>query len=73
MNKLKKVYILYKYNNFKNDFEYIKEYYNTKTINNDFKLKNKKSIYNYIYTDIDKAFDINNKLFNKYIIIKEDI
>jgi len=71
--KTKKALILYRYDNFKNDFEYIKEYYDTKTILKEYKLKNKKSIYNYIYTDIEQAFNINNKLFNKYIIIKEDI
>ena len=71
--KTKKALILYRYDNFKNDFEYIKEYYDTKTILKEYKLKNKKSIYNYIYTDIEKAFNINNKLFNKYVIIKEDI
>lgn len=74
MEKQKKhAFILYNYNTFKNDLEYIKEYYTTKEIQEDYKLKNKKSIYNYIFDNIDDALKVNNKLFNKYIIIKEDI
>ena len=71
--KKQKAYILYNYNSFKNDIEYIKEYYTTKEIQEEYKLKNKKSIYNYIFDNIDDALKVNNKLFNKYIIIKEDI
>ena len=38
--KTKKAYILYKKNQFNDDFTYIKEYYNIKEIQNDYKLKN---------------------------------
>ena len=72
-NNKKTVYILYTYNNFTNDYMQVMEYYNLKDLQakNDIKLENKKSIYHYIYKSIDQV--INNKLFNKYIIIKEDI
>ena len=66
----KQALILYKYNDFNNDYEYIKEYYKKEEITSDLKLKNKKSIYQYIYTSIE---NIEHKIDNKYIIIKEDI
>lgn len=68
----KKAYILYKYNEFNNDLEYIKEYYSTKTIQEEFKttLKNKNSIYHYITDSID---NIKKLLNDKYIIIKEEL
>ena len=68
--KTKKAYILYQYNKFNNDFSYIKEYYNIKEIQADYKLKNKKSIYNYIKESIE---DNKNLLFNQYLIIKEEL
>lgn len=73
MKNKRTVYILYTYNNFTNDYSQVMEYYNLKDLQekNDIKLENKKSIYNYIYKSIDQAFEINNKLFNKYVIIKE--
>ena len=64
----KKVYILYKYNKFKNDYEYIKEYYNKKDILKDVKLKNKYSINHYVYNSIN---DIKQLLNDRFIIIKE--
>ena len=68
----KKAYILYKYNQFKNDYEYIKEYYTTKEIKEDFKntLKNDKSIYHYITNSIE---NIKKLLNDNYIIIKEEL
>lgn len=72
MNNNKNVYILYHYNNFTKDYEYIKEYYNTKELVKDnqkeFNLKNKKSLYHYIKNNIE---DNINLLNNKYLIIKE--
>ena len=66
----KKVYTIYKYNQFNNDFEYIKEYYNTKDIQAEYKLKNIKSVYNYMYNSIDNI-NLNNLLKCQYIIIKD--
>lgn len=72
MEKKKEVYILYQYNNFTQDYEYIKEYYNTKELAEDnkkeFNLKNKKSLYHYIKDSLE---DNINLLNNKYLIIKE--
>ena len=70
MNIKRQVLILYRYNDFNNDFEYIKEYYKKEEITKDLKLKNNKSIYQYIYTSIE---NVKSKIDNKYIIIKEDI
>ena len=69
--KKQKYYTLYNYNKFNRDLEYIKEYNNIEDIKKEFKLKNKKSVYNYIITDIDNEQSYNNLLDNKYIIIKE--
>jgi len=66
----KKAYIIYKKNQYNNDFEYIKEYYDIKEIQKDYKLKNKKSIYNYIKESIE---DNKNLLFSQYLIIKEEL
>ena len=66
-----KYYILYNYNKFKNDLEYIKEYNNIEEIQKEFKLKNKNSIYHYIIKNIEDQKSYNNLLNNKYIIIKE--
>lgn len=69
--KKQKTYILYNYNRFNNDIEYLKEYQTINDLTNDFKqLKNKKSIYQYIKRSIDNLKDI--KLLNdKYIIISQ--
>lgn len=60
-------FIVYKYNEFKNDFEYIKEYYNTKEIKEDFNITN---IRQYTTNTIEK---IKHLINNKYIVIKEEI
>ena len=69
MKKTRKAYIIYKKNNYNNDFMYIKEYYNKKEIEKEYNLKYN-VIYNYITTSIDK---VNHLLQDKYVIIKEDI
>lgn len=69
--KKEKYYILYNYNKFKKDLEYIKEYNKIEDIQKEFNLKNKKSVYNYIIKDIEKEESYNNLLNNKYILIKE--
>ena len=70
--KNKKVYIIYKYNDFKNDFEYIKEYYNIQELikNENINLKHKNSIFQFVADDIDK---VKHLLKDKYIIIKEEL
>ena len=60
-------FIVYKYDEFKNDFEYIKEYYNTKEIQEDFKIEN---VRQYTTKTIEK---IKHLINNKYIVIKEEI
>lgn len=74
-SKKEKAYILYQYNEFKKDFDYIAEYYNIKELKEQekerLKLKNDRSIYHYIKETID---DLNiNLLNNKYLIIKEEL
>ena len=64
---LKDTYILYKYNNIKNDIQYIKEYYNIKDLIKDFNIKN---IYQYIYNNINNLESI-KKINDRYIIIKD--
>ena len=70
--KNKKVYIVYKYNDFKNDFEYIKEYYSIKELmqNENISLRHNNSIFQFIVDDIEKAKHL---LKDKYIIIKEEL
>lgn len=68
----KKAYILYQYNDFKKDYEYIMEYYNIKELEekNNIKLKNDRSIYHYIKKQIQDNMQLLN---DKYIIIQEDL
>lgn len=60
-------FIVYKYDEFNNDFEYVKEYYNTKEIQEDFKIEN---VRQYTTKTIEK---IKHLINNKYIVIKEEI
>ena len=69
----KKAYILYRYNEFKNDFQYITEYYSAKSLRNDLGITNDR---NYTYKSISKLKtkdDIKHLLKGKYIIVKESI
>lgn len=68
----KKAYIVYNYDEFNKDFNFIKEYYQIKDLLQNFKLNNKKSVYNYIYSNIEDV-KVNNLLNHSYIIIKEII
>lgn len=65
----KDCYILYIYNNIKNDINYKKEYYNISDILKDFKTNN---IYQYINKNINNLESI-KKLNDKYIIIKSKL
>lgn len=69
----KEIFILYEYNDFKNDFQLIKEYLKKEELKKDFSstLKNKYSINHYIKNNINNK--ITNLLNKKYIIIKEYI
>ena len=69
----KNAFILYKYNNFNNDYEYIQEYYNINDLikDNNIQLNNKRSIYHYIKKEI--GDNIGHLLKDKYIIINEKI
>ena len=64
----KKTLILYQYNKFNNDLQYIKEYYNKKDIENDFNIK-KDSIDQYIVKDIEKITRDTKKIENSYILM----
>lgn len=67
--KKQKAYIIYKYNKFKNDYEYIKEYYRLEEIQKDYKINNRTSIYQYISKNIEH---LKKCLLNdRYIIIEE--
>ena len=72
MNKQKKAFILYSFDSFNNDYNFINEYYNIKDLikKENIKLKNINSIYQFITSNID---NISHLLNDKYIIIKEDI
>ena len=60
-------FIVYEYNQFKNDFEYVKEYYSTKEIQQDFNIEN---VRQYTTNTIE---NIKHLINNKYIVIKEEI
>ena len=66
--KTKKAFIVYEFDQFQNDYKYIKEYYNTSEIVKDYKLNNVKSVYHYIAKTIDNTKQLLN---NKYVIIQE--
>ena len=66
-NKKQYAFILYEYDEFKDDYKYIKEYYTTKEIQKDYNLEN---IRQYTTRTIEKVKHLIN---NKYIIIKEEI
>ncbi len=74
--KNKKAYILYEYNQAKNDFVYLAEYYSIKELEEEEKKKARIKVDNIksIYHGITKSIDSIKTLINdRYIIIKEDI
>lgn len=70
----KKAFILYSFDHFNNDFIFLKEYYTIKELQKDFakELKNKNSIYHFIYESIEDTQAM-HLLKDKFIIIKETI
>ena len=73
-SKQKEVYIIYKYEEFKNDYNYIKEYTSMQELKEDasqtYNIKNPRSIYQYIRCNLEEKKEM---IQNKYIIIKEVI
>ena len=72
--KNKKSFIIYKFDEFENDFQYVAEYYSIKDLQekekNTISLGNQKSIYYFIQDEIKEQ----NRLLNdKYLIIKESL
>ena len=72
MKNKKNAFILYNYNKFTNDYEYIQEYYNINDLikDNNIQLQNKRSIYHFIKKEIKENMHL---LKDKYIIINEKI
>ena len=68
----KYVYSIYYVDELKNDIKFIKEYKSTEEIAKDYKLKNKKSIYHFLYNSLDNInlLEIKKKL-NNCIIFKD--
>ena len=68
----KYVYSVYYVDELKNDIKFIKEYKSTEEIAEDYKLKNKKSIYHFLYNSLDNInlLEIKKKL-NNCIIFKD--
>ena len=66
-NKKNYAFIVYEFDAFNNDFKYIKEYYTTKEIKEDFKIEN---VRQYTTNTIE---NIKHLINNKYIVIKEEI
>ena len=73
--KKQKIYSVYYVDAQKNDIQYVEEFNNIDKLADEYKLKNKKSIYHYMYNTIDGLdfTSIKNLLECKYIIIKEEI
>lgn len=70
--KNKTAYILYQYNEFKNDYEYVFEYYSIKELQQD--NPQIESTARNIYNSISKSLDhIKRVVNNRYIIISETI
>lgn len=70
--KTKKVFILYSFDEFENDFKYIMEYNSIEELQkqNNIELKNKRSIYHFIKEDLK---EIKHLLKDRFIIIKERV
>ena len=60
-------FIVYEFDEFRNDFQYVKEYYSTKEIQHDFKIEN---VRQYTTGTIEKVKHLIN---NRYVIIKEEL
>lgn len=68
----KMIYSVYYADTQKNDINYIEDYETPEDICEEFGLSNKKSIYNYMLTNIDNVdFSKMHLLKDKYVIVKE--
>ena len=66
-NKKQYAFIIYEYDQFQDDFKYVKEYYNTKEIQQEYNIEN---VRQYTTRTIEK---IKHLINNKYIVIKEEL
>ena len=66
-NKKEYAFIVYEFDEFTNDFKYVKEYYNTKEIQQEYNIEN---VRQYTTRTIEK---IKHLINNKYIVIKEEL
>ena len=60
-------FIVYEFDEFRNDWQYVKEYYTTKEIQKDYKIEN---VRQYTTRTIE---NIKHLINNKYIVIKEEL
>lgn len=60
-------FIVYKYDEFRNDFQYVKEYYKTQEIEKDFNIEN---VRQYTTRTIENVKHLIN---NQYAVIKEEM
>ena len=69
----KTYYSVYYVDTQKNDIKYVREFENVNELAKEYELKNKKSVYHYIFNNLDNMdlANIKNKLDNKYIIFKD--
>lgn len=66
---MKKYYTVYKLDKSTNDISNIMDYTNVNDLMDDFKLTNKKSIYNYVVKNLDTLKDFKHLLKDKYFIM----
>lgn len=74
--KQKKIFSVYYVDTQKNDIKYIRDYDSAEELAQDYELKNKKSVYNYVIDSIDSIMnvsEIKNTLKNNYIIFRDTI
>lgn len=66
-NKKQYAFIVYEFDSFLNDFIFVKEYYKTKEIEEEYKIEN---VRQYTTKTIE---NIKHMIHNRYIVIKEEI
>jgi hypothetical protein len=66
---MQKYYTIYRIDKSTNDISNIMDYTNVNDLMDDFKLTNKKSIYNYVVKNLDTLKDFKHLLKDKYFIM----
>lgn len=66
-NKKQYAFIVYEFDQFNNDYKYVKEYYTTKEIQKEYNIEN---VRQYTTKTIE---NIKHYINNKYIVIKEEL